>query len=106
MKKLVVLLLVLVSTLALFAGATKEAPSAATAGGKAAGGSFTVGMNVEVATYSSWRIRSGQEKLAISPVYEPLMRFDEKGELQPYLAKSLVADPAKLTYTVTLKDGI
>lgn len=70
------------------------------------GGEIIFGMNVDVNTHASWRIRSGQEKLALSPVYEPLMKFDENGELQPYLAESLVADQNNLTYTVKLREGI
>lgn len=71
-----------------------------------AGGEVVFGMNVDVNTHASWRIRSGQEKLALSPVYEPLMRFDENGDLQPYLAESLTADQENLTYTVKLREGI
>lgn len=70
------------------------------------GGEIVFGMNVDVNTHASWRIRSAQEKLALSPVYEPLMRFDEKGELYPYLAESLTADQDALTYTVKLREGI
>ena len=70
------------------------------------GGEIVIGMNVDVNTHAGWRIRSGQEKLALSPVYETLMRFDENGEIQPYLAESLVADQDAKTYTVKLRDGI
>lgn len=108
MKKLLVVLLVLASVLTLFAnGATEQVVAPASASGeKKIGGSVVGAMNVDVATLASWRIRSGQEKFALSPVYETLMKFDQNGELKPFLAESLVADNAKLTYTVTLKEGI
>jgi len=70
------------------------------------GGEFVIGMNVDVTSHASWRIRSGQEKLALSPIYETLMRFDENGDLQPYLAESLTADQENLSYTVKLREGI
>lgn len=110
MKKVIALLLVALVMLSAFAGGSSEtttttttttSTSTAVSGGKVVGG-----MNVDVATYASWRIRSGQEKLSLSPVYETLMRFDENGELQPYLAESLTADVANLTYTVKLRDDV
>jgi ABC-type transport system substrate-binding protein len=101
MKKTLSLLIALVMVLSCFAFA-----STASAEERVMGGTVTGAMNVDVNTYASWRIRSQQEKTALSPVYETLMRFDAEGNLQPYLAESLTADQANLTYTVKLRDGI
>lgn len=79
---------------------------AAAAAEKLMGGEITIGTNVDVATNASWRIRSGQEKLMLGGIYEPLLRFDENGDLQPYLAESVTADQAALTYTVKLREGL
>ncbi len=73
---------------------------------KLMGGEITIGTNVDVATNASWRIRSGQEKLMLGGIYEPLLRFDENGDLQPYLAESFTSDQAALTYTVKLREGL
>ena len=108
MKKAIALLLIAFVAFSAFAGGSSESSAAAPAAEAtpATGGKLVGGMNVDVATYASWRIRSGQEKLALSPVYEPLMKFDENGDLQPYLAESLTADPENLTYTVKLRDDV
>ena len=78
----------------------------AAAAEKLMGGEIAIGTNVDVATSASWRIRSGQEKLMLGGIYEPLLRFDENGELQPYLAESVTADQDALTYTVKLREGL
>lgn len=83
-----------------------ETTEAAATGEKVTGGEVTIGTNVDVATCASWRIRSGQEKLMLGGIYEPLLRFDENGDLQPYLAESVTADQDALTYTVKLREGI
>ena len=102
MKKVLITLLVLFTAFAVFAAGSSEAKKTETKSEE----TFTIGMNVDVATYASWRIRSGQEKLALSPVYETLLRWNSEGQIEPFLAESVVADSDKLTYTVTLKDGI
>ena len=68
------------------------------------GGKLVIGTLTECNSYASWRIRS--EFYLLGPVYEPLIQFDENGEIQPYLAESLTADPENLTYTVKLRDGV
>ncbi len=93
-------------------GGTEEAPQQGTAGqtGNASeakeGGVFTLGMSVDCSTAASWRLRSGQEKVTWSAVYEPLMQIDDDGAVVGYLAESLDADPENLTYTVTLRQDV
>ena len=109
MKKAIAFLLIAFMALSVFAGGSNESNTSAATGAEPAtvtGGKLVGGMNVDVTTYASWRARSGQEKLSLSPVYETLMRFDENGELQPYLAESLTADVDNLTYTVKLRDDV
>lgn len=109
MKKAIALMLIALVMLSAFANGASETTTAAATKETTTtvtGGKITAGMNVDVATYASWRIRSGQEKLSLSPVYETLMRFDENGDLQPYLAESLTADRDNLTYTVKLRDDV
>ena len=109
MRKVVTFLLMLCVMFSVFANGSSETTAPAASGtdsGSQKGGTIVGAMNVDVSAYASWRLRSGQEKLSLSPVYEPLMKFDENGELQPYLAESLVADVDNLTYTVTLRDDV
>jgi len=70
------------------------------------GGTLRIGMNTEVAASAAWRLRSPQDVLNWSAVYETLMRNDSSGKIVPYLAESLTADEAALTYTVKLRDDV
>ena len=66
------------------------------------GGTLKIGMSTDASEAAAWRMRSGQEKLVFSAVYEPLMKIDDDGNVVGYLAKSLEADEANLTYTCLL----
>lgn len=83
-----------------------EESEPAEAGGAVQGGTLKVGMSTDATEAAAWRMRSGQEKAVFSAVYEPLMRIDEDGNVVGYLAESLEADEANLTYTVTLRQDV
>jgi ABC-type transport system substrate-binding protein len=66
----------------------------------------SIGMSTDVTVAPAWRLRSNQDQAVWSTVYEPLFRMGAKGKVVPYLAKSIVANPAKLTYTITLRNDV
>jgi len=72
----------------------------------AAGESLTIGASGEVAYTAAWRIRSPQDKLSWSCVYELLFVLDDEGNIIPNLAKSLESDVENKTYTVTLREDV
>ncbi len=68
------------------------------------GGKLVVGSIVEVSSYAPWRFRS--EFYLLGCVYEPLLMFDNEGEVVPYLLESFEGDPETLTYTLKVRDGV
>lgn len=87
-------------------GETAEENEPAQAGGISQGGILKMGMSTDITEAAAWRARSGQEKTVLAAVYEPLMRIDADGNVVGYLAESLEADEANLTYTVTLRQDV
>lgn len=83
-----------------------EESEPAQAGGISQGGIMKMGMSTDITEAAAWRARSGQEKTVLAAVYEPLMRIDADGNVVGYLAESLEADEANLTYTVTLRQDV
>ena len=81
-------------------------PVAGTVEGKEKGRSLTLGVSSEVVNTAAWLLRSPQEKIAWSCVYELLFVLDDKGNLAPNLAKSLKSDFKNKTYTVTLREDV
>ena len=70
------------------------------------GGTLNIGTCSEVANTAAWMLRSDQDKMEWSTVYESLFRLDDKGNVTPYLAESLKSDPKALTYTITLRKDV
>lgn len=68
------------------------------------GGKLVLGTNKDVNSCAPWRFRG--EFYALGPAYEYLLQFDDEGNIVPYLAESIVADPEALTYTITVRDGV
>ncbi len=85
---------------------TTSASDTQTGGTAKIGGVLNVGSCADVANVAAWRLRSSQDKMHWSPVYEPLFKLDNNGTVTPFLAESLKSDYNTLTYTVTLRKGI
>jgi ABC-type transport system substrate-binding protein len=66
----------------------------------------SIGMSTDVTAVPAWRLRSYQDAAVWSAVYEPLFRMSSKGKVVSYLAKSITANPGKLTYTITLRKDV
>jgi peptide/nickel transport system substrate-binding protein len=85
--------------------APRTAPSAA---GPKAGGSVVYGLESETA--GGWCPTTA--RLAISgimvasAIYDTLTAPNTKGEMKPYLAKSVTHDPTYTKWTITLRDGV
>jgi peptide/nickel transport system substrate-binding protein len=107
-KKLLVLFLILVLAFSVVACSPSEEPgkNGQTSGEPVVGGTLRIGVQSEVANVAAWRLRSPQETLIWSAIYEPLFKMGANGEVVPYLAKSIEADPENLTYTVTLREDV
>ena len=92
--------------------ASNPAPDAApddntpTAIADTGGGTFTIGIKSECSNVAAWLLRSGQERVSWSPVYETLFKIVGDGEVEGYLAESIVGDAEALTYTVTLRQDV
>lgn len=68
------------------------------------GGKLVIGTTTDVNSYAPWRFRG--EFYLMGGVYEPLLEFDSEGNIVPYLAESIVADPDNLTYTIRVREGV
>jgi len=110
MKKWLALLFVLALTFSIVACSPAEEEPGPSNGGTeeepVVGGTLKIGVQSEVANVAAWRLRSPQETLIWSCIYETLFKMGENGEVVPYLAKSIEADPENLTYTVTLREDV
>lgn len=80
-----------------------ESPTAAPQTG---GGTFTLGIKVECSNVAPWLLRSGQERVSWSPVYETLFKVVGDGEIEGYLAESIIGDSDALTYTIKLRPDV
>ncbi|MFF2483902.1 ABC transporter substrate-binding protein [Paenibacillus sp. NPDC058071] len=90
-----------------------ESPSAntgnnqSTDGGKPAiGGTFTYGRPAAVNSFDLHNQITSNNAFAIDKVFEPLVAFDNKGEIVDWLAKSHSISEDGLTYTFVLRDGL
>jgi peptide/nickel transport system substrate-binding protein len=103
-----VLAVVTVATLAtaITAASVHATPRSAPRAGPQAGGSIVYGLESE--TGGGWCPTTA--RLAISgimvatAVYDPLTTINDKGDVVPYLAKSVTHDPTYTKWTITLRD--
>lgn len=66
------------------------------------GGTLRVGVFTDTPSFDP---KDGQNPVA-AELYDSLMRFDEKGEPQPFLAKSLTTADGGATWTLELRPGV
>jgi len=127
MKKVLAILLVLLVSFAVFAGASSETqvttsvePKQQNASAinefKASalkvtedsiirGGKLVIGSNKDTAmSYTPWKSRGAFYTLGC--VYEFLLMFDNEGNIVPYLLESFKSDPKALTYTMKVRKGV
>lgn len=82
-------------------------PEVSEQGEPVTGGSITVGIEAET---NSWlpgtaNFSNGGINVALA-IYDPLVRRDADGELQPYLAESMAVNDDLTEWTVTLRPGV
>jgi len=86
---------------------TTTAAAAATTGRPRRGGSMTIGTMAEIDGFSPSQNRWDTNGLLYAnTVYDPLMAVAEDGSIQPYLAESLMPDPAYDRWTLKLRPGV
>jgi len=78
----------------------------ANGGQPAAGGTFTYGRPAAVTSFDLHNQITSNNAFAIDKVFEPLVAFDNKGEIVDWLAKSHSISEDGLTYTFVLRDGL
>ncbi|TVX94876.1 ABC transporter substrate-binding protein [Cohnella terricola] len=82
-------------------------PSQSADGGKpATGGTFTYGRPAAVNSFDLHNQITSNNAFAIDKVFEPLVAFDNKGEIVDWLSKSHNISKDGLTYTFVLRDGL
>ena len=106
MKRVITLLIVvLVALTSVFASGQKDTPAAApVSSAPKAGGTLVIASITDPSVVNLYELRG--PVLVLDTLWESLMVMDETGTPQPFLAKSVVGDPANLTYTITLNEGI
>lgn len=70
------------------------------------GGELVLGSQSDIIFTPSWMIRGYTDRAVYSLVYEPLVKLDENGDWYPFLLESLTPDPANLTWTCVVRDGV
>lgn len=77
------------------------------AGGESvAGGTLTYGRTAAVNDLDLHTQITANNAFAIDKIFEPLVSFDEKGEIRPWLAEEYDVDDAGLVYTFVLREGL
>jgi ABC-type transport system substrate-binding protein len=95
--------LALAATLALAALAGAELPAAAQT--PKPGGTLRAAMRAEVSTYDPHKGASGSDHMYLYPVFDTLVRFDEKMTARPGLAESWETPDPK-TLVLKLRKGV
>ena len=71
------------------------------------GGSITVGLEAETNSWLPGSANFSNPGINVAlAIYDPMMRRDENGEHQPYLAQSLESNDDLTEWTLTLRDGV
>ncbi len=70
------------------------------------GGTFTYGRPASVTSFDLHNEITSNNAFAIDKVFEPLVSFNSKGEINDWLAKSHTISEDGLTYTFILRDGL
>lgn len=71
------------------------------------GGTLRVGVMYNDATSMlTFALRQGQDYLITSGCYETLLRYNEEGDLKPFLCEEFNSDPATKSVTIKLREGI
>lgn len=70
------------------------------------GGTLVIAVTADAATMHPLEIRSPSNLNYANPIFETLLAYDENGNPQPFLAKSITEDVENLTYTIELNEGI
>ncbi|PRI11303.1 ABC transporter substrate-binding protein [Leucobacter massiliensis] len=97
----------LAGALALSACASAPAgvPGPASAGDPVAGGTLTLGRVAAVNDLDLNQQITANNAFAIDKIFEPLVAFDERGEIGPWLAEFTESEDG-LVYTFTLREGL
>jgi ABC-type transport system substrate-binding protein len=79
----------------------------ASAGAPKAGGTLKFGLESDVSTLDEAQgLAQPADKAIALAIYDPLMSFDDKGNVVPYLASGITPSPDAKTWTLTLRQGI
>lgn len=70
------------------------------------GGTLVIATTGDASTINLYEMRGTGDVVFMEQIFESLMRLDETGKPQPFLAESVVGDPEALTYTIVLNKGI
>ncbi len=76
------------------------------AAGVTPGGTLVISVIADAATMNPLEIRNPSNLNHANPIFETLLAYDENGDPQPFLAKSITEDVENLTYTIELNEGI
>ena len=108
MKKALVLLLVLIAAFAVFAAGSGEAAKTTTAAANTPvkGGTLNIAVKGNPTSMLSWKLRGPIDRAYGCIIWEKLFNFDENGNPVVELLDSYEQDPAKLTYTFHVKQGV
>jgi ABC-type transport system substrate-binding protein len=83
------------------------AVSGAAAGTPKAGGTLKFGLESDVSTLDEAQgLAQPADKAIALAIYDPLMSFDDKGNVVPYLASAITGSADAKTWTLTLRQGV
>lgn len=80
--------------------------SEAESGDPVAGGTLAYGRLASANDLDLHQQITSNNAFAIDKIFEPLVSFDEQGEIRPWLAAEYTVDDAGLEYVFTLRDGV
>ncbi|MBO4579572.1 MAG: ABC transporter substrate-binding protein [Clostridiales bacterium] len=75
-------------------------------GGSTSSGSVTVGITQEPGTFDPFTVVAAGDQEIIFNIYEGLLKYDSKGNLNPCLAKDYEISDSADVYTFTVRDGV
>ena len=70
------------------------------------GGELVFGTESDVATLAPGEAAQPSDKVITLGIYDPLMSYDENGEITPFLAESIEGTDSLDTYTMALRAGV
>ena len=70
------------------------------------GGILKIAVTGDISSMHAHRLRGGKDRAFGCVIFEKLFNFDSKGDPYPFLLESYEEDPAALTYTLHVRQGI